>query len=128
MAQFEFKVGGQSRGLVASTDKTIYRVTVPSDQVEILFTGSAKGYQRLVLKPDSPGEPVRLRLRGLHASMSPPASLRDGDELKDFCAFHTLLEPPVNSSDYVRIYYKAPAQTGGPGQPSPGFFCDPNLF
>jgi hypothetical protein len=53
----------------------------------------------------------------------------DGDELTDFCAFHTLLEPPVDSSKYVRIYYKAPPRPpGGDAMPSPGFFCDGNMF
>jgi hypothetical protein len=125
-AEFEFKVAGVSQGLVAGTDKTIYRVDVPDDKVEILFTGAAEGYNRLVLKPSAPNEAVRLRLRGLHAMNVPPS---DGDELKDFCAFHALLEPPVASSQYVRIFYKAPPRSpGGPAMPSPGFFCDGNMF
>ena len=125
-AQFEFKVAGVSQGLVSGTDKTIYRVDVPDDKVEIVFTRAKYGYKRLVLKPNSPNEPVRLRLRGLHAMNAPP---NDGDELKDFCAFHTLLEPPVDSSHYVKIYYKAPPRPpGGNAMPSPGFFCDGNMF
>ena len=127
-AEFEYKVGGVSQGVVASTDKTIYRVDVPADQVEILFTGAAKGYKRLVLKPTSPTEAVRLRLRGLHA-MDTPASMKDGDELKDFCAFHTLLEPPVASSQYVRIYYRAPPLSpSGDAMPTPGYYCDGNGY
>jgi hypothetical protein len=79
-----------------------------------------------VIKPNLPGEAVRLRLRGLHAMNTPP---NDGDELKDFCAFHTLLTPDVKSPDYVRIFYKAPPRPlNGDGMPSPGYFCDGNMF
>jgi hypothetical protein len=125
-AEFDFKVAGVSQGLVAGSDRTIYRVDVPDDKVEIIFTGSAHGHKRLVLKPTAPNEPVRLRLRGLHAMNAPP---KDGDELKDFCAFHTLLEPPVDSSKYVRIYYKEPPRgLSGGTMPSPGYFCDGNMF
>ena len=40
IAQFEFKVAGVSQGFVSGTDKTIYRVDVPDDKVEIIFTGA----------------------------------------------------------------------------------------
>jgi hypothetical protein len=126
LAQFEFKVAGVSQGLVSGTDRAIYRVDVPDDRVEIIFTGAKKGWKRLVLKPNSANEAVRLRLSGLHAMNTPP---KDGDELTDFCAFHSLLEPPVESSKYVRIYYKAPPRpSNGVALPSPGFFCDPTMF
>ena len=130
-AEFEFKVAGASQGYVSGTDKTVYKVDVPDDKVEIVFTGSAHGYKRLVLKPNSPGEAVRLRVRGLHATNVPP---KDGEELKDFCVFHSLLEPPVTSKNYVRIFYKEPSSAAfaiaaaGDGMPSPGFFCDGNMF
>lgn len=125
LADFEFKVGGVST-LVSGTDKTIYRVDVPDDKVDIRFTRSTYGYRRLVLKPNAPGEAVRLRLRGLHAMNSPP---KDGDELKDFCAFHALLTPAVKSANYVRIFYKAPQRgQAAEGMPSPGYFCDGNMF
>jgi hypothetical protein len=125
-ALFEYRASGEANTQVSSTDKTIYRVEVPDDKVDIVFTQSALGYRRLVIKPNSPSEPVRLRLRGLHSMNSPP---KDGDELKDFCAFHTLLTPEVKSPDYVRIFYKAPPRPpGGQGMPSPGFFCDGNMF
>jgi len=126
LGQFEFRAPGDPNTLVSGTDKTIYRVDVPDDEVEIAFTNSAKGYRRLVIKPNLPGEAVRLRLRGLHAMNTPP---NDGDELKDFCAFHTLLTPDVKSPDYVRIFYKAPSRpANGDGMPSPGYFCDGNMF
>jgi hypothetical protein len=126
MAQFEFKKGTAST-LVSTTDRTFYRVTIPGNDVDIRFSGSSKGYRRLVLKPNAPGEAVRLRLRGLHAMNTPPT---DGDELRDFCAFHALLTPEVRSTDYVRIYYKAPPtpQGGGGAMPSPGFYCNGDWF
>jgi len=125
MAQFEFKSGTLST-LVSTTDRTIYRVNVPDDNVDIRFTDSAQGYKRLVLKPNAPGEAVRLRLRGLHAMNTPP---KDGDELRDFCAFHSLLTPRVDAKDYVRIFYKAPPRPpSGAGMPSPGFYCSGDWF
>lgn len=127
-AEFDFKIGGVLRGTAASTDKTIYKVTVPDDEIEILFSGSVHGFQRLVLKPTATNEPVRLRLRGLHA-MSTGASLADGQELTDFCAFNALLQPLPKSPEFLRVYYKAPpAASAGGAQPSPGFFCDGNWF
>ena len=123
-AQFEFKVAGVSQGICAGTDKTIYRVDVPDDEVEIIFTRATHGLQAPGAEADSPNEPVRLRLRGLHAMNAPP---KDGDELKDFCAFHTLLEPPVEtSSSHIRqdLLQGAAAPTGRRSMPSPGFFCD----
>jgi hypothetical protein len=125
MAEFEFRVGTTITP-VSTTDRTIYRVSVPGNNVDIRFNGATHGYTRLVLKPNAPGEAVRLRLRGLHAMNTPP---KDGDELYDFCAFHSLLTPKVTSKDYVRIFYKAPdVPQGGSGMPSPGFYCNGDWF
>ena len=129
MAALEFRniSGGTTYStLVSGSDKTIYTVVVPDNEVEIKFAQSSYGHQRLVLKPNASGEAVRLRLRGLHSMNAPP---KDGDELKDFCAFHQLLTPAVPASEYVKIFYKAPTPPqGGAGMPSPGFFCVGDWF
>jgi len=127
-ASFRFEAGGVYQDTVSGTDKTIYRVSVPDDKIEIHFTGASEGYKRLVIKPPSTGGPVRLRLRGLHA-MGAAASLADGDELKDFCVFHQLLDSPPTSDKWLKIYYKAPAlNLAGVAMPSPGFFCEGGSF
>jgi len=132
-ASFAFEVGGVYQDTVSGTDKTIYRVVVNDDKVDIRFSGSSEGYRKLVLKPNASGEPVRLRLRGLHA-MGAAATLADGEEIKDFCVFHQLLTTPTggappSSDKWVKIFYKAPdANLYGAAMPSPGFFCDGGSF
>lgn len=124
----EFKLAGTSLGSVGLTDKTVYSVDVPDDKIEIVFTGSKYGFRRVVIAPQG-NQPVRLRLRGLHA-MGSAATLANGDELKDFCSFYALLQPRPKSADWLRLHYIAPASTmaSNSGQPSPGFFCGGDWF
>lgn len=127
---FEFRKSGASLGRAALTDKTIYEVDVPGTSIEILFGNSAtSGFTRIVLEPATAGAAVKLRLRGMHAMNTPP-SYANGDELKDFCSFYSLVEPRPKSKDWLTLHYMAPATLPasaslvGGGQPSPGFFCN----
>jgi hypothetical protein len=65
-----------------------------------------------------------LKLKGLHAPNA-VSSFLPGDEVKDFCAFYSLIEPKQSSTEMVKVFYNGPP-TGSlpPGaKPSPGFFC-----
>ena len=125
---FKYEKSGSSI-TAASTDKAIYTVKVPDDKIEIVFTGAKHGFNRLVIRPTKPNQPVRLRMRGLHAMNSPPSYAND-QELADFCAFYALVQPPPASAEWLRLKYVTPTFTPGPNtsKPSPGFFCDPNWF
>jgi hypothetical protein len=122
---------GANTTKAASTDKLIYTVSVPDDKIVITASPRVAGptaFKQLVIKPHG-NKPVRLRLRGLHATHS-PASYADGQELTDFCAFNALLPGPVDSKNWLRIYYVKPPYIPPPGtmQPSPGYYCDGNWF
>ncbi len=127
-AHFDFKASGVSKFMGAITDKTIYVVQVPGNEVEILLSNATSGYTRFVVKPSaSYPAAVRLTLKGLHA-MSTSGSLTGGQPLNDFCSFYELLQPVPNVADWLVPHYVAlPATTAG-GQPSPGFFCPGDWF
>ena len=80
------------------TDKTLYTVDVPGNEVEIQFQPrQPKGYKR-VRWSRSPGQPVKLRLRGLHEHDRLARSSATGQELADFCAFYSLLDTAPKAS------------------------------
>lgn len=124
---FNFKLAGVARGSVAVTDKTRYTVDVPGNQVEIHFNPDAQNIKSMVIKPNQPGEAVRLRVKGLHA-MGTGARLADGEQLSDACAFYQLLQPRPAKAEWLTVHYSAPAASPGGGQPSPGYFCSGESF
>ena len=139
-AYFEFRQNGIVRGTSAVTDKVIYSVDLPGNEVRLNFSQSSVGYRSVRIAPLAPNEPVRLRLRGLHA-MGSAASYADGDEIKDFCAFYSLyrkagfvpLPPgaptPMSSASRLKMFLVNPAPRFANGdQPSPGFFCNGDWF
>jgi hypothetical protein len=70
---------------------------------------------------------VALTLKGKHDMSAPIPG--DDAELKDYCTYHQLLQPPVKANEFLRPHYKKmTASTGGGGSPSPGFFCIPDWF
>ncbi len=123
-ADFEFKKGTTSRGSFAATDKTIYTVDVPGNFVELQVTGWGYSFGTVKIEPPNPGQPVRLKLKGLHAPNA-VSSFLPGDEVKDFCAFYSLIEPKQSSSEMVKVYYNGPPTSSFPpgAKPSPGYFC-----
>ena len=128
--RLDFKRNGVSK-VVAATDKTVYSITLPTRELpngnlEILFSGASSGLTKLVIKPDN--KVVAFTLNGIHNMGAPiPAP---GAELKDFCTFYQLFQPPVKAAEYVRPYYVAapPGPGGGGGAGSPGFFCPGDWF
>ena len=140
-AAFDFQLAGTSIGKAAVTDKMVYTVDVPGEHVEMVFTNKSQQTKRLVLAPWAPGKPVRLLLRGLH-TMPMTGAYGSNFELKDFCAFYSLLEggEQIPSNKRLRLFYEAPqfasatptpgAQSFGPNrpQPSPGFYCSGDWF
>jgi|SoiMethySBSTD1v2_1073268.scaffolds.fasta_scaffold65995_2 hypothetical protein len=128
-ADFEFKKGATSFGSFAVTDKIIYTVDVPGTAVELILTravGATVGSTTLRIEPPAPGKPVKLKLHGLHGADG-ISSFTQGQEVPDFCAFYSLLEP--KQSDMVKMFYNGPPVTVGPaGQPSPGYFCPGDGF
>jgi hypothetical protein len=81
------------------------------------------------LEPTAPGQPVRLKLRGVHSSDS-MSSFLPNQEVHDFCAFYSLIEPkPESKADMVKMTYNGPPGVFVPGKkPSPGFFCNGDWF
>jgi hypothetical protein len=137
-AKFDFRLAGTSIGKAAVTDRMIYTVDVPDDKVEVVFTNSKMESKRLVLTPPAKNKPVRLVLRGLHA-MPAAGAYANNVELKDFCAFYSLLDQDVPLPKRLRLFYEAPTpqqvastvpQNFGPikSQPSPGFYCSGDWF
>jgi hypothetical protein len=136
-ATFDFRLAGTSVGKAAVTDKMIYTVDVPGDKIELVFTNSKMESKRLVLTAPAPNKPVRLALRGLHATPAAGAHAND-TELKDFCAFYSLLDgQQIPKAERLRLFYQAPEilasatpQNYDPykPQPSPGFYCSPDWF
>ena len=126
-ADFEFKQGATSKGSFAVTDKIIYTVDVPGTAVELQLT-SALGSTTLKIEPPSPGKPVKLKLHGLHGADG-ISSFVQGQEVREFCAFYSLLEPKQPASQMVKMFYNGPSGTFAPGaQPSPGYFCSGDGF
>jgi hypothetical protein len=126
-ADFEFRQGTTSKGNFAVIDKIIYTVDVPGSAVELLLTHSLSS-TTLRIEPPKPGKPVRLKLHGLHGADG-VASFVQGQEVRDFCAFYSLVEPKQAESDMVRLFYNGPSGTPGAfGQPSPGYFCPGDGF
>lgn len=133
-ADFEFKLGTTSKGNFAATDKVIYTVDVPGTGVELKFAKSKVGtsspkYTTVRIEPTAAGETVRLKLRGLHGSDS-LSSFLPGQEVKDYCAFYSLLTPaPESTNEMVKVIYNGPPGTFAPGKkPSPGYFCMGDWF
>ena len=131
-ARLDFKRGGSSKHVVAATDRTIYSIQIPTrslpnGNLEILFNPAAeRGLTRLEIKPIA--GVISLKLIGEH-DMSMQQIPADGAELKDFCAFHQLLQPPVRANEFLRPHYKAAASgPGSGGSPSPGWFCPGDWF
>lgn len=129
--RLDFKRNGVStNNVVAATDKTVYQIKVPNyrlsnGNLEILFSGSKKNLTRIEIEPVK--GVIALTLTGLH-DMSAPIPGPDA-ELKDFCTFHQLLQPPVRASEFLRPHYKAAASgPGSGGSPSPGWFCPGDWF
>ena len=126
-ADFEFKQGTTPRGNFAVTDKIIYTVDVPGTFVELILARSLAS-TTLRIEPPAPGRPVRLKLHGLHGADG-ISSFTKGQEVRDFCAFYSLLEPKQARSNMVRMFYNGPSTNPGPsGQPSPGYFCPGDGF
>lgn len=137
-ARFDFRLAGASVGKAAVTDKMIYTVYVPGEEVEIVFTNRNNESKRLVLKAPGTNKPVRLALRGLHDKPMTGAQA-NGTELKDFCAFYSLLDgQQVPSDKRLRLFFEAPPTQvatnlpqnlgSNPAQPSPGFYCGGDWF
>jgi hypothetical protein len=126
--QLRFKVNGSDLFDVSITDKLIYTVDVPGTNVVVQFTDSALGYGSVTIQPSSAKDGVRLSLRGLHAMGTAPHVMND-QELRDHCAFYSLLKDPslmtpVPSNQWLRPHFIGSAVSGAAGgQPSPGFFC-----
>jgi hypothetical protein len=132
-AMFDFKeVSGATRVAGAAvTDRAIYKVTVPAANVVISITGGGPAPRSLTINPPAPGQPVKLRVRGIHADMlhSPTGKLHD------FCAFYGLFNviPPYETwlEPHVIMIAAPPSSTTsttGGGQPSPGFYCPADWF
>ena len=127
-ADFEFRKGTSSLGSFAVTDKTIYSVDVPGTAIELLLQDSPFNYGTVRIEPTAPGQPVRLKVRGLHHPGA-VSSFTTGQEIGDFCAFYSLLEPRPASSDMVKVFYNGPpGMLAGGAKPSPGFFCMGDWF
>lgn len=126
-AKIDFKVNGTSQFSSSVTDKVIYTVDVPGTQIEMRITGPTTW--TIFLEPTDVGKPVRLQLRGKHAHTTDP-SPRPGDELKDHCAFYSLLTPVPQYSTWLKPHFMSAGNTptSGGGQPSPGFFCNGDWF
>jgi hypothetical protein len=111
----------------AMTDRTIWKVDVPGNHVEILITGGRGSVNKLVVRPSKPNRPVKLRLIGRHSHGVAPA-LAEGDELTHFCAFYDLM-PDASRPDKLAqlkpFIKELPTYTDGTGygQPSPGAYC-----
>ena len=125
-AHFEFKANNVLKFKAAMTDKLIYTADVPAGEIEILLSGAAIGFTRLVIQPQ--GNKVELTLRGLHASSGQPMP---NMPLHDFCTFYQLLQPMPLPTDFLLPHYipaQKPPGSGPYAMPSPGFFCDGNWF
>jgi len=142
-AKFTFKITGTADQQAAVTDKMVYTVYVPGEQVEMVLTKrpvegqSGRGEtKRLVLKAPETGKPVRLTLRGLHSM--PMTGAYGSVEMKDFCAFYSLVQDkdgnPIPPAKRLRIFYEGPRSQAGmtpeehAAQPSPGFYCNGDWF
>jgi hypothetical protein len=140
-AKFDYELAGNSIGKASVTDKMIYTVDVPGDNIEVVFTNrSTQESKRIVLDSPDAAKPVRLILRGLH-DMPMTGAFGSRIELTDFCAFYSLLEggDKIPSDKRLRLFYEPPSpqqiasfapQNPGanPPQPSPGFYCDGDWF
>jgi hypothetical protein len=126
-ADFEFKQGTSSKGHFGVTDKIIYTVDVPGSAVELILARNLAS-TTLRIEPPKPGQPVRLKLHGMHGADG-VASFLQGQEVRDFCAFYSLLEPKQPKAQMVKMFYNGPTMNPGPsGQPSPGYFCPGDGF
>jgi len=127
-ADFEFRQGTTSKGSFAVTDKIIYTVDVPGTAVELQLTRSL-GSTTLKIEPPAPGTPVKLKLHGLHGADA-VSSFVQGQEVREFCAFYSLLEPKQPASEMVKMFYNGPPASSFPSgaQPSPGYFCGGDGF
>ncbi len=127
-ARIDFKVNGTSQFSSSVTDKVVYTVNVPGTQIEMRITGPTTTWT-VFLEPTKAGEPVKLSLKGKHAHTTDP-SPQPGDELKDHCAFYSLLKDVPPYSTWLKPHFMSAgaSPTSGGGQPSPGFFCNGDWF
>jgi hypothetical protein len=140
-AKFTFRIAGSADEQAAVTDKMVYTVYVPGEQVEMVLTkrpvegqSGRPETKRLILKAPETGKPVRLTLRGLHSM--PMTGAYGSIEMRDFCAFYSLVQGkdglPIPPGKRLKIFYEGPRPANANGmtpeehaaQPSPGFYCN----
>ena len=122
---FEFK-SSNSQFVQSITDRTLYTVDVPAEQIEIALDGAESGLTKIVVKPRGSSRTVRLTLTGLHQKNT---ALAVGDELKEHCTFYQLFDPVPQPPSWFRPRLKAPDLASRVLIPhSPGFFCPGDWF
>jgi hypothetical protein len=124
-ALFEFKksAGGPVEFTQALTDRTLFKVTIPKPQIVIKLTESTGRVSTIVVQPEAPGQPVKLKMIGLHDEMTPP-SIPLGMPVQHFCGFYELLQP-VPTDQMLPYFAGNPTLSAAyrAGQPSPGPLC-----
>lgn len=110
----------------AMTDRAVYTASVTGNNIAVQFTpGGASQVIRLEIAPLVPGQAVKLRVRGKHNGMGPPANGR----LTDFCAFYSLFDRIPAHEEWVEPFLIQPAPlVAGGAQPTPGFYCPMDWF
>jgi hypothetical protein len=120
---FDFKESGTSKFEQAVTDRVLYVVDVPGPNIEIELSEAESGLTRIVIAPAAPGQAVRLRLAGLHDPNM--GGFVTGAELKDHCAFYSLLQPIPPPEKWLRPHH---VPGTGPFGTTPGYFCPGDWF
>jgi hypothetical protein len=121
---FDFKKGTITAFSHAVTDRLLYAVDVPNDRVVMQLTSAASGITRIVVGPRNPGQPVQLKLHGLHSS-STSTTLPVGAPITDYCSFYQLLQPVPPQTEWLIPHFAGTttAPAAGVGLPSPGVYC-----
>ena len=128
---FEFKSnsGTQAAFKQAMTDRTVFRADVPADRIVIHLTGATETkVNPIIIRPVTPGRPVKLKLIGRHVHQTPPV-LPVNAAVEHYCAFYQLLQPIPQAKDQLIPYlFSGPPAASAGGQPSPGALCPPDWF